>query len=138
MISDEIAFRPYNKDDENFIFSSWLNSYHKGSNFCKNLTFPIYYSYHHLVVERFFMRPGHRILIVHPKSDPDLILGYIAFEGKMIHYVYVKEAFRGDELGSLLLKEAGLGLEGTIITHLTHRCEHFLSTYGMIFNPYLM
>lgn len=68
-------------------------------------------------------------------EDPDVIVGYLVYEPKTIHYVYVKEAFRKLGICRRLLVEAGL-FEGTIATHMTFKGRRILLQMGYIYAPY--
>lgn len=47
-----------------------------------------------------------KVLITCLKSDPNIILGYLIFEPDLIHYCFVKQAFRGLGIAKGLFKEA--------------------------------
>ena len=103
-----IDLRPCSDIDTPFIFSSWLRSYASSAYGGDN-----YYKRHHQVIEQLMARPGVRMLAATPKEDPQTIIGWSAQEDSVLHYVYVKEAFRRMGVATLLVGEYDT------ITHLT-------------------
>lgn len=141
-LSKEINLRLGRLSDEPFIFSSWLKSYFVGSDFCADMSKTTFYAHHHKIVERILKRS--QILIITPKDEDEIILAYMIRElgsgsNIILHYIYVKEAFRGDGLASYLLKQAALPQKSNI-THLTNakNMEYLRNKYEFNYCPYLM
>lgn len=141
-ISKQVSIRLGRPSDDPFIFSSWLKSYFVGSDFCKDMTKTTFYAYHHKIVERILRRS--QALIVTPIGEDDLILAYMVSEvatatNPILHYLYVKEAFRGDGMASLLIKTAGIPQKATI-THVTNakNIDYLRNKHEFNYCPYLM
>ncbi len=125
------TFRPYFKDDVNFIHSSWGQAYYYGDNYHDLLSPDEFHYYHRPIRERFFNRPTAAVIVCASKEDDSLILGWIAVErplesrGIILHFVYVKAAFKGEGIFQGLLSRA-LRESPVMYTHLTDRGSKIL------------
>jgi len=134
----EFEVRLSEPEDLNFIFATWLRSYRYSSSFAKRISNDTFYTWHHKVIERILGR-GALISVVCPKGDPSVILGYACaemYEGKpVIHFIYVKKAFRKMGAAKELLKDINEGL----FTHWTQDSEWIVKKYPkFMYNPYLI
>lgn len=115
-----------------FIYSSWLKSY-RNSEDTKGITDTVYYAHHHNFIEALLSRPTCVVLIVSPTGDPNTILGYSVTDssrnGPVIHYVYVKEAWRKMGLMKRLLSDAQVDVAACLFTHRTKVAERLWSKY---------
>lgn len=70
------------------------------------------------------------------KDDPSVILGYITFEpGNIIHYCFIKEAFRGFKIAKSLVLSAVTDVKAKFtITHMTKNIE----SLDKIYNPFIL
>lgn len=120
-----------------FVFSSWLQSYRRGSVAVTLIDSKSYYTEHHRLVERFLSKSDSIVLVATPEGDPGVILGYVAASaaGETLHYVYVKESCRGLGLGKALV--AALPSQPQRVTHLTNRGAEWGHKADVIYNPYL-
>lgn len=129
------TFRPYTTTDIPFVQNSWGSSYYKGSSYHTVLTPDEFHAFHKITRDSFFHRPQAAVILCVSKEDPDLIMGWIAVEkpvkspGIVIHYVYVKQAFKGLGMASALLEKV-CGDGPVLFTHLTERANRM-----MIRNP---
>jgi hypothetical protein len=111
-------------NDESFIFASWLNAYRSHSQFARNITDTTFFDRHHKVIERILKDA--KALVCVDSTHPDTILGYLVYqwfgERPLIHFIYVKMAFRKMGLANQMLSKAGIDLnEGGIYTHRTDK-----------------
>lgn len=120
-------------DDSAFVIDSWLRSYYGHSYFAQEISKAMFFKNHAEVVKRFLLRGSVKLAV--KREDPDVILGYIAFEKNKVHYVYIKESFRGFGLCRKLLQENNF-FDGTTITHLTLRTKKVQLKMGYIYCPY--
>jgi hypothetical protein len=79
--------------------------------------------------------------VAHPIDDPDIILGFLVFEGTkedpIIHFIFVKRAFRNMGVGGSLLR--GLDLSRAFFTHFTRDVDWILKKYpSMKYDPYAL
>lgn len=123
-------FRPYEPSDINFIHSSWGRSYYKGANYIRSMS-PTEFNEHHRPIRDKLLASKKSIIIVcASKMDPSLIIGWVMIEprdtiGKIVHYLYVKEAFKREGIGAELLSL--LKEDQVIISHLTDKAERILN-----------
>lgn len=137
----EVVIRQYNSEDKNFVIASWLKSYRHGSYFAKRISSTIYYKFHHAVAERIIARAN--ITIACDPVDPSVIFGYMIsekFEDKdVIHFTYIKSAFRGMGVGKSILEACNINLNSCYITHWTTEVDTLSRKYpDMLYVPYLI
>jgi GNAT superfamily N-acetyltransferase len=91
--------------DINFVRQSWLKSNRSRCGWAPKAE---YFALHHDVVEGLLARADTTLAV--NKNDPSQILGWVCAEKTngtpIVHYVYVKSAFRKNRLGSVLLNVA--------------------------------
>jgi hypothetical protein len=82
--------------------------------------------------------PHSTITLACDPDDPDTIWGYVCFDDDLLHFIYVKSAFRGFGIGGCLLRAAGLPDSNVITSHRTKSL--FVAFPGVRFhwNPYRM
>lgn len=123
-------FRPYKESDIPLILSSWGYSYFKGCLDHQKLTPQEFHEYHRPLRERFFSRPTATVIVCAWNEDPNIIYGWIAVEvlpksGLILHYVYVKESFKGERIATELLERA-LPERPVFFSHLTERANKII------------
>lgn len=124
------TLRPYRASDSNFIQNSWGASYYKGAEFVTFLSPREFNAQHRLVREEILKSPHTVIIVACGKEDEDLILGWILMQkpkgkGVILHYLYVKEAFKGEGVSEELLKLARLQ-KPVLVTHMTDRARKII------------
>jgi len=135
-----ITFRESTKDDEAFIYSSWLNSswLHNLHDIKKTLFFQ---NEKRDIAE--ILKSSKAIIACDPQT-PQFIYGYIVFnrldkETLIIHYIYVKEPLRRFKIANMLIEEARKN--GVNIIFCTYnkgkRTEHIMQKFFMMFKPQL-
>lgn len=102
----QVKIRQALAEDKNFVLSTWLRNYRHSSAFARGIRTSVYFEWHHRLLVNLMARPECTVLIACDEEEPNLILGYIAFEQGIVHYVYVKRSMRGFGLGKKLLEEA--------------------------------
>lgn len=140
---EAIAVRHGQPADKEFIFGTWLRSYKHSSDFAKRISNDVFFSTHHKIVELILAKPNTEVLIAHPVDEPNVILGYVVLEripnSEIVHFVYVKKAFRMMGIASYLFKGAGLYAGGFNFTHWTTSVNHmFHKLDNVTYNPYLL
>jgi GNAT superfamily N-acetyltransferase len=100
-----IQIRYAGKEDEAFIFATWLNSYRK-SGFARNIRSSVYFPNHHKLVTALV---GKSMVVVATNPEDDAhIYGWacaeVGMEMPIVHYVFVKELYRGFGIGKKLLE----------------------------------
>lgn len=147
MMANDFVIRQAGEDDMPFIFSTWLRNYrHSSTGFAQDIDKEVYYDFHHQVISRIVSRHAHVLLAV-DKQDPTVIFGYLVLEWfpdkfSVIHYGYVKKAFRNLGLFNSLLKAASVGRNKVLYTHKTELgeklIEHKKGVLECQYNPYLI
>lgn len=98
--------RPAIPADEAFVFDSWLNSY-RNSPFSKNIRTTLYFEEHRKLIQRICAKAT-VICAVNPE-DGNHIYGWACAEPEhplpVIHYVFVKDLYRGFGVARLLIRE---------------------------------
>jgi hypothetical protein len=138
----EIEVRPAYMDDLAFIFATLLRSYRHASNFARKISNEIFYTYHHMFLDACLKRPNSKVMVAHPKGEPNVILGYLLSETRpdgedVVHYTYVKKSFR--QMGVARALWATLNPEKKYtITHYTVDADWIVKKFNLKYNPYLL
>ena len=82
--------------------------------------------------------PHSTITLACDPDDPDTIWGYVCFDGDLLHFIYVKSAFRGFGIGGCLLRAAGLPGSNVITSHRTQSLFVAFPGIRFLWNPYRM
>jgi ribosomal protein S18 acetylase RimI-like enzyme len=138
-LESQVQIRSAIEADVPFIFNSWLKSY-RGANSVKCVGNPVYFEFQHKVIERLLQRS--QVYVLCSPEDSSQVFGYVVCEHvediPVLHYVYVKYAFRGMGLCSMLLNHAKLNKQvGGFYTHDTHSATKLLKNSKFVYNPYL-
>lgn len=129
-----------------FITSSWLKSFRDGY-FARNIPNNVFYHNHHKVLEN--LLPRCAVLVACNSDDPDQVLGWAAAEimdgALVLHYIYVKQAFRGWKVARRLWEvlKTDAKVNATVVTHLTKVGKRILKAkstddYPIVYNPYIL
>lgn len=133
--------RPKTKEDENFIFSTWLRCYKTQSYFAKRIRNHIFFKRHAEIVTHILAKTTSRTFVAHPASDEDTILGYLTCEpgdAPTAHFIYVKEAFRSMGIASALFDAAEIDPTTMTFSHWTFPVvDDFMQRYETAnYDPY--
>lgn len=130
--SSPFVIRFAHANDMNFILATWLRSLYYGdtwySDIDKNVFFTEYPRYIQALVK------SSNTIVVALADDPDVIIGYACGTATIIHFVYVKKAWRRKGVARLLLNDTGYY---EWVTHLTKIGKKLLPKYGWKFNPFI-
>lgn len=137
-IKSQVQIRNATEPDVPFIFNSWLKSY-RGANAVKSITNPVYFEFQHKTIEGLLKRC--QVLVLCNSADSSQVYGYLIFEQvegiDVLHYAYVKHAFRNMGLCNLLLSTAKISPNGGFYTHETHTSTKLCGKKKLVYNPYL-
>lgn len=100
-----VEFRPVVKEDLPFVMSSWLRSLRPHAEWASSEAF---FDVHRRVIEGLLQRT--HVTVAVQKDDPNVIVGWVAqdaFAPHVVHYVYVKRAFRLCGVAKALVKVDG-------------------------------
>jgi GNAT superfamily N-acetyltransferase len=135
MVQVNPLFRKANQDDLNFIMSSWLKSY-RTSTVAKEMKTDAYYRIHNKAI--LHNLPKFSVLIACDQYADSEIYGYIVSSRMigditLVHYVYVKHQFRGNDIATQLLQLAMDDTSNVIITHCSRDGESFMKSTGLTY-----
>lgn len=138
----EIDIRPALVEDESFIYSSWLKSY-RGANANTGVSSTVYFSRHKRRIAKILERPETVVAIACSVEDPDSILGWVCFEMRrgcaVVHFLYVKQAYRRFGIGVTLLDmvKAGAGSKPLFCSHAPADAAlvSCITDYGLTYDP---
>jgi GNAT superfamily N-acetyltransferase len=120
---------------KNLIYATWLRCYEASSLAAKNIPRDVFFGEHHKLLDSIFARGPEVRLAVLP-DEPDVVLGWSVHEGGIVHFVYVKPAFRKHGVAAALLE----GVQRPFVyTHWTHALRELHGKLaGCVYNPYLL
>lgn len=138
---DIYILRPHRSSDLNFIQNSWGSSYYKGAEYNSSLSPKEFNLEHRPIREKILNNPNTSVIIACGKVDEDLILGWIIIEkpktkGTILHYIYIKEVFKGEGISESLLAQA-LKAKPILVTHMTDRARKIIKKKKYFFKDYV-
>ncbi len=117
-------------EDLAFVLDSWGSSFYDGVKVHKRLSPDEFHAFHRPIRERFFSKPNTAVIVCHPDDDPWLIMAWIAVEqipsGLILHYLYVKSAFKLQGLADQLIGRT-LSKGPVFFSHLTDRASKIMA-----------
>jgi hypothetical protein len=134
-----VIYRDALEDDIPFVLSSWLRS------FCRSRPPDIdmhdYYAGHHDLLVRLLGQC--KTTIACPSNTPSVIIGFCSYDEQVVHYLYVKGAFRAKRVSeavvALKLIDSCVDLTTPIIvSHKTDAWRKFADKHSINYhyNPY--
>lgn len=134
---EEIIIRDLIPDDDfAFVIDSWLRSYYLHTYPQKpHMPKAVFFAARAKIIKQLLIEAT--TLLAVKSDDPNIIVAYICFDKKenTIHYVYVKESFRGFGICRQLLLSQGF-FDGTRVTHLTTKGRKILLSMNYSYSPY--
>lgn len=130
-----IAVRDYIPEDRHFVLATFLRGLYYGDSWFSVIPKNVFMAVYHTVIENLMAKPGVYIKVSCLKEDPDVILGYaiLGDEGRTIHWIFTKSAWRGIGIAKSLAPEGA-----KVATHLTRSGLAILKKRSnMIFNPFI-
>jgi GNAT superfamily N-acetyltransferase len=137
-----VGIRPMELKDSGFVTANWLKHYKNWSPHTKRIPRQIFFRHHHALLQNLIARPFAQILIAHLPEDSNVILGFLAIEEEpeeepLIHFIFVKEAFRKFGIAKSLLEASKLNPNHCQITHWTEEVETLSRKFPKLkYNPY--
>lgn len=137
-----LLLRDRTLEDEAFIYSSWLKSYHQNS-VAKFTPNTIYFPHQTQLIK--YLLENEKIVISCFPEDPSEIIGYCVYnivsDALIIHYIYIKNMHRNgkfayDIVSSLLPKKDGNLIIATSITDNFCNIRNKIPNAKIVFDPY--
>lgn len=144
MSEELIKIRPLADTDKNFIYSTWLNALYYGNRWAKDIEpvtgapidifgeidEPAFYLNYRAVIDRLLSRCGTMVACL--KEDEDVILGYCVTEPEILHFIFIKDAWRRAGIAKKLVPK---GIKA--VTHLT-KLGYYAKRKSWKYNPFLI
>lgn len=130
----QVDIRDGTADDHNFVLATMLRAVKYGSDYFRAMDREIYFSRFGVYISTLFKAPGRLKVACMPgeTGDDGLILGYALLQGEVLHFVYVKSAFRNQGIAAQLL--AGENIKK--VSSMTAVGEALRQKKGYIFDPW--
>lgn len=129
------AIRGPEESDIPFIYATWLNSNYTDTDFRRSVRKSVYFEAYKRIIDNILLSA--KVSVACKSDTPSVIYGYLVTEGNVIHYSFVKDAFRSLGIAkSLYLHnfQQGQALE---CTHSTGSTKGFLNR-NITFNPFIL
>lgn len=123
-------------DEVRFILDAWARSY-RDSPWSGTITNDKYAEISRWTITALVAR-GAQVLVAIPEVGPRRVVGFVCYEKPdVLHYVYVKQSFRGRGVARLLVDAAKFGLGTKTPGRFTHRtrASGWLLEDGWRFDP---
>jgi GNAT superfamily N-acetyltransferase len=139
---EEIAWRVRKayESDIAFIYKSWIDSYADTWDVAKSVFGREYKE----VIDCILTYPTSEIAVACKADEPDIIFGYMIYEEQtqigpyLVHYVYVKEAFRKFGIAKHLIQNLKMKND-FLITHRTDLAKKILKKHPqVVYNPFIL
>ncbi len=126
------TIRPYDAvTDKAFVYSTMLKGLYYSNSFYNEIAKDVFFANYAVVLERLLTKNVTSVLCL--TDEPDVIIGYSIYNESLLHYIYLKPAWRNKKSLTKLL------LNDTLITTCTHLTEMVLDKrleYNIAFNPW--
>ncbi len=111
MSQPALSYRLASNDDKKIIRHSWFESYRRGGK-APAVRFEYYDPGQNWVIRQALERG--KTTVAYATSVPDEVCGWACIEGDVLHYVYVKHAYRRLGIATELAKQAKFYSQETI------------------------
>lgn len=130
-----LATRDWLPGDFNFVKATWIKALRFGNAWFAKSEGASYYKAYSRVLDALLASPDLTVKVACLADEPDLILGYAAYRGDTIDFVYVKKRWRGVGIATGLLPA-----KFHKVTHLTDLGKSILDLKypEVIFDPWTM
>lgn len=130
--NDLVTIRDFAEADSSFIFATWLKGLYYGNYFFREIDKDTFFKCYHRVIEKILLKPESFIAVSCLKEDEDVILGYAVCEPEVLHWVFIKDAWRKLGLAKDLVPK-----DIKYVTHLTEVGAN-IKPKEWKFNPFLI
>ncbi len=125
-----ITIRVATPDDIPFILSTWLRGLRYGCELFELIPDAIYYQRYKQVIEAILAKSEVRVATL--PDDASVIVGYAVLAPDVLHWVYVKQAWRKLGVARQLVPAV------RSVTHITKVGQKILSGKPIEYNPFLV
>jgi hypothetical protein len=128
-----VIIRQCEAADKNLILASWLKGQYYSNPYWQHMKPADYYKLYTQKITDILYRPDTRIDIAVMAEDPSIIMGYLVYEGNIVHWAFVKKDFRSTGILKLLVNNKKFD----VYTASTKSGTAIAQKYGLSFNPFL-
>lgn len=125
-----IQIRGMQQEDRAFVYSTMLKGLFFGCELYSQIEPKAFYDNYSKVVDALLDRSEIRVAVL--AETPDVILGYSITNGPILHWVFVKKAWRNQGIAKQLVGQI------TAVTHLTKPGQSIKIKKGLTYNPFLL
>lgn len=108
-------------DDVRFVTSTWLKSFREAGTFTRHVGNDLYFAQQHTLISKLWNDPrSTRLMAVFPEDTAFLygwLFGTGTDAGPIIHYVYVRNSWRGRGIATALVQAMTEGADGFTSHH---------------------
>lgn len=127
-----ISIRQAIPEDLNFVMATWLRGLYYGNPWFKEIKKDNFMAKYHDIITKVLSKETTRVKVAALIDDQNIILGYSVQEPALLHWIFVKEAWRRMGIAKRLTPE-----RIDVTTHLTVLGRK-LKPQDMEFNPFLI
>lgn len=113
-----LELRPGKKEDESFLYGTWLNGTYQKTRWRTEFARGDFFKGYHSVIAHILSKPQTQILTCCLKEDPDILVGYSVFEkcptDTIFHWIFIRADWRGNKIAKDLIPP-----KVTVVTHMT-------------------
>lgn len=107
-----VLLREGNEDDYAFVYATWLKGLRHGNDWFEAIDADCYFNKYKEVVRHLLHTS--KLVVACLSDEPDVVLGYVVTRGPVLHWVFVKKAWRKLGIGKRLIPQ---GID--TVSHLT-------------------
>lgn len=130
------ALRLATHEDISFIYATWLKSYKSDSSIGNSLRTSVFMKDYVKVIDSILQDKSTVVTICCDNEDAFVIYAYMVSAENLIHYIFVKDAFRRFGLAKALIESKGFF--EPICTHKTRLISNSLENFNINYNPLLL
>lgn len=140
-----VHVRPYENDDRNFVFKTWLRSFR---GYRAKSPDEMYYPNQQQLIDDIFQRSTARCVVACDSNDPSFIFAFFVAEKLVtldprepliVHFGFTKLSYRNQGMATYCLKALGWHPGRTVhVTHWTRFCKEHREQLLLMENDYFL
>jgi hypothetical protein len=131
-LEEQIVLRKASASDSSFIFATLLRGLYYGSEHHKEMDKRAFFEAYDKVLKHILSKPALNAKVACLASDNDVIVGYALLEPQVLHWVYVKDAWRKRGVARQLLASESVAA----VTHITKVGNEIRKRKNWVYNPF--
>jgi hypothetical protein len=132
-----ILLRDARPEDEAVIMRAWLVGFHKGGDWPRRVPKERYFREHKATVQRLLAK-SLTIVACNPEREWQ-VLGFLCYSGPVLHWVYVKQMYRGERGMGVATAMWHTAWEPRVCSHWSRAAKsHLRSGWELQYDPFLL